>query len=244
MSQTYRLDNSFAYNYNGFFVTVVGCGGTGGYAAGGLCRLLPANATLVLIDHDRVEERNLSRQNFTRDELGAFKSEALAARLSRKYGKPVGYSMLPVGMAQIQFPGLVIGCVDNGPARQAIASQMKGSFIADPQQGYAYRPNWWIDAGNGENYGQIVIGSGVGRAFDEGICYELPLPTDQMPELLHEAPRQRNCADRDEQGPTINHAMASLVIEVARRLIEGTCPWERLLLDLGAGTLVPVMARD
>lgn len=243
MSQTYRLDNSFAYNYEGFAVTLVGCGGTGGFVADGLCRLLPANATLVLIDHDRVEERNLSRQNFTSDELGLFKSEALAIRLSRKHDRPVAYSVLPAGMAQVQFPGLVIGCVDNGPARRAVALQLRETVVGHPDRGYARSANWWIDAGNGENYGQVVIGSSGGSRFDKGICYGLPLPTDQMPELLHEAPRQRACADIDEQGPTINRVMASLVIEVARRLIEGTCPWERLLLDLAAGTMVPVMAR-
>lgn len=115
----YILDNSFARGR--FTVTVVGCGGTGGFVAEGLCRLLPERADLVLIDHDRVEERNLLRQNFTREDLGHFKSEVLARRLARRYVRPVAYSTLPVAMSKIELPGLVVGCVDNGLARRNIA---------------------------------------------------------------------------------------------------------------------------
>jgi len=35
-------------------VVVVGCGGTGGFVVEGLCRLLPRDYTLVLIDGDLV----------------------------------------------------------------------------------------------------------------------------------------------------------------------------------------------
>ena len=120
----YRLGNEFANRR--FTVTVVGCGGTGGFAAESLCRLLPGHADLVLVDHDRVEERNLLRQNFYREDLGQFKSETLAHRLAKKFDRQVGYSTLPVAMTQLTFPGLVIGCVDNGLARRDIARAVKG----------------------------------------------------------------------------------------------------------------------
>lgn len=233
----YKLDNSFA-RYD-FTVTMVGCGGTGGFVAEGLCRLLPPQARLVLVDHDRVEERNLCRQNFTREDLGRFKSEALAHRLARGYGRPVGYTVLPVGMLDLNRAGLVIGCVDNGLARADIA---KGLYRP-------YNTWWWVDAGNAENYGQVIIGNrdlqNLNGAFDfdMGVCLALPLPTLQRPELLVQAPRGRDCAEiAVEQGPTINQAMAALVVEVVRRLIEGTCPWVQLYLDLEAGTLSPVLA--
>jgi len=197
-AQSFALDNSFARGT--FTVTIVGCGGTGGFVAEGLCRLLPREATLVLVDHDRVEERNLRRQNFVREDLGRFKSEALAQRLARKYGRAVAYSTLPVGTVELRFPGVVIGCVDNGLARRDIASGMNSFFGARiVGEGYVRRPNWWVDAGNGEDYGQIVIGNiGSGEeVFDleKGICHGLPLPTIQRPELLHQAPRERSCAD-------------------------------------------------
>jgi len=248
------LDNSFARGH--FTVTVVGCGGTGGFAAEGLARLLPPRADLVLIDHDRVEERNLTRQNFTGAELGQFKSEALARRLSRRYGLPIAYSTLPVGMSEIRCPGLIIGCVDNGLARREIAKRVKGKGLTwaggysrsvprELQNGPKLQASgWWVDAGNGENYGQIVIGNADTAIFDGNACLGLPLPTLQRPELLREAPRQWDCADVPEQGPTINQIMAALLVEVVRRLIEGTCPWHQLYLDLDVGTLTPALVSE
>lgn len=238
----YTLDNSFA-RYP-FTLTVVGCGGTGGFVAEGLARLLPTHATLVLVDHDRVEERNLGRQSFTREDLGCFKSQALAERLARRYGRPVAYSVLPAGMAQLDRTQLVVGCVDNGLARQDIAGKVGGR---------AFGPQWWVDAGNGENYGQVIIGNSpldkldrsASFLLEKGICLALPLPTIQRPELLAQAPPRRDCAGAvaaGEQGPAINQAMAALVVEVVRRIIGGTCPWMQLYLDLEAGTLSPVLA--
>lgn len=250
----YKLDGSFAQGH--FTVTVVGCGGTGGFAAESICRLLPARADLVLVDHDRVEEGNLRRQNFLRQELGQFKAEALASRLSQTYSMPVGYSTLPIGMTELRYPGLIIGCVDNCLARRGIAERIDGKSLTwvggysqaapmELQRGPVLTTLlWWVDAGNGENYGQVLIGNtSQGYAFDNDKCLALPLPTIQRPELLYQAPpRDLDCAQMAEQGPTINQAMASIVVEVVRRLIEGTCLWMQLYLDLEAATLHPVLA--
>jgi len=235
----YKLDNSFARSP--FAVAVVGCGGTGGFLAEGLCRLLPQHARLVLVDHDRVEERNLMRQNFTSQDIGRFKSESLAHNLARKLGRPVGYSVLPAAMVNLESFSLVLGCVDNGPARADMARNLDR---------HTYYRRWWVDAGNGENYGQILIGNQSERllqSFDQksNTCLALPLPTTQMPTLLAQAPRTRSCAEAvaaGDQGPTINQVMAALVLEVVRRLIEGTCPWMQLYLDMETGSLVPVRA--
>jgi PRTRC genetic system ThiF family protein len=239
----YRLDNRFAQHP--LTVTVVGCGGTGGFVTEGLCRLLPPEADLVLVDHDRVEERNLGRQSFVWQDVGRFKSQALAQRFACRYGRPVAYSVLPVAMTGIKVPGLVIGCVDNGPARRDIASALR---VAGARSPIAVAHFWWIDAGNGENYGQVLIGnSSLGDpAFstNDKLCLTLPLPTIQRPEILAQRKR-RGCGEAveaGEQGPVINQVMAGLVVEVARRLIEGTCPWAQLYLDLEAGTLTPVPA--
>jgi len=248
------LDNSFAQGH--FTVTVVGCGGTGGFVAEGLARLLPPRAGLALIDHDRVEERNLIRQNFRRSELGRFKSEALAMRLSRDYLLPVAYSTFPIRVAELRHPGLVVGCVDNGLARRHIAERMEeGAFTWVGGYSYAVPRElqsgpqlvtelWWVDAGNGENFGQILIGNSKGFAEKSGRVLALPMPSMQRPDILQETPIQRDCADIPEQGPTINQVMAAMVVEVIRRLIEGTCPWMQLYLDLQNGTLTPVLAQD
>jgi hypothetical protein len=234
----YTLDNDFATRFK-YEVMIVGCGGTGGFVAEGLCRLLPVNVPLVLVDPDRVEERNLRRQNFFTEELGKLKSEALAQRLSQKYHRAIAYSILPVSLTPLGFNSLVIGCVDNGPARRDIAARFTAT--------YGNAPAWWVDAGNGENFGQILIGNRSGAAQyrtteKDARFYSLPLPSQQRPDLLRQQPVVASCADLDEQGPTINQSMSALVIEVVRRLISGTCPWIQLYLDLELGTLQPVLA--
>ena len=71
----YYLDNAFLLDDP--WITVVGCGGTGGFVAEGLCRLFQGReATIVLVDHDRVEPHNLLRQNFYAEDVGKFKSQA------------------------------------------------------------------------------------------------------------------------------------------------------------------------
>jgi hypothetical protein len=217
-----------------YYISVIGCGGTGSFVAEGLCRILPERARLVLIDFDRVEERNLIRQNFTEDDLGKVKSEALALRLAHKYRRAIAYSTVPVHMTEFKR-GLVIGCVDNGLARQDIARKYK----PDPYGGFHH---WWVDAGNGENYGQILIGNYDVAAFRENKFVALPLPTMQQPALLNQIPPVLDCAQIAEQGPTINQGMAFLVVEVVRRLIDESCPWMQLYLDIENGTLRPVFA--
>lgn len=62
-------------------VAIIGCGGLGSNAAAMLVR--SGVRTLALIDFDRVEESNLNRQLFFRDQLGLLKTEALEATLRR-----------------------------------------------------------------------------------------------------------------------------------------------------------------
>jgi len=186
----YRLVSRFTGYSN--TIALVGCGGTGGFVAVGLCRL-GYQFRLLLIDGDRVEERNLERQNFYPEELGHFKSQALAERLARKYQRPIAYSTTPLEDTSLSGCALVVGCVDNAPARAAIARAVSPSL-------------WWLDAGNGREFGQVLVGNTpremLAGAFEEekGACYALPLPTLVRPELLVPVPQEGSCA-QVEQGP-------------------------------------------
>jgi len=234
-------------------ILVVGCGGTGGFVAEGLCRLLTGHdVPIFLVDPDRVEEHNLLRQNFFPGEVGKFKSQALAERLSRQYGRPIRYSVYPFdndlighefgsGMARPMAQGLIIGCVDNAAARQAIA------------RGFQTYVSWWIDAGNGRSSGQVLIGNAshpdqLNVAFDEGTheVERLPLPSLQAPSLLIPTPApRRDCAQAvadDEQSPVINQAMATLVLTFVHKFLTQTLTWMGAYIDLDAGTLQAVQA--
>lgn len=203
----------------------------------------------MLIDHDRVEPHNLRRQNFFDGDVGRFKSQALAERLARLYGRSIGYSVYPFhrellgeglggGLYTKVIHGLIIGCVDNTAARREIAGSVNFG-------------TWWLDAGNGRNSGQVLIGDTqnvetLQGAFDKETMkvIHLPMPSMQLPSILippvRTEPKQLACAEAielDEQSPVINQAMATLVLEFVYRLLQGTLTWMGAYIDLGAGTL-------
>lgn len=235
-------------------IAVVGCGGTGGFLAEGLCRLfLDTSIRVILVDHDRVEERNLLRQNYYPEELGRFKAQALAERLALKYRRPVAYALDPFSSPleeksmlgpdwRALSPGILVGCVDNAPAREAMAQWCS-----------RWQMGWWVDVGNGQQFGQVLVGNAppdrLRGAFreKEGVCIALPRPTDQRPELLvaPTPPLDPSCAEAvalEQQSPTINQAMAALTLEVVRRLVAGELTWIQVALDLEAGTMHPTFA--
>ena len=247
----YYLDNAFLLDNP--WITVVGCGGTGGFVAEGLCRLFQGRkATIVLVDHDRVEPHNLLRQNFYAEDVGKFKSQALADRLARAYRRPVGYSVYPFREGDTRpygncHPGLpnygdslIIGCADNAAARRAMAECLPG----DPRR-------WLIDAGNDTNWGQVLVGNVAKPVtlheppFTGKTCHLAPAPTLQRPDLLTAVsarPPDVDCAaalDLTDQDPTINQMMASLVLQVVRRMVAGSCPFLGLYLDMEMGTVTP-----
>lgn len=246
---TYFLDNSRFHQY-GPEVVVVGCGGTGGFVADGLCRLLmDVDAHIVLVDYDRVEEHNLRRQNFFREDLGEYKAKALAYRLT-KYGRAVGYSLNRFDRTKPfhSAPALLIGCVDNHLAREAITS-----YVADATRRVMAGHVWWLDVGNGDHWGQVLVGNCAepGRTFHArlDLVQGLPLPSIQQPGLLQvpDLPLEEgaDCAVEilaGDQSPTINQAMASLVLEFVRRLWRGELSWMGAYLDLEHGLLRTVDA--
>lgn len=229
-------------------IVVVGCGGTGGYVAEGLCRLLlHSELDILLIDHDRVETHNLRRQNFFEGEIGEFKSRALAERLARQYGRKIGWCVYPfdrdilntnTAIGTMLRRAIIIGCVDRPRSRRAIAESLEWE-------------DWWLDVGNDYQSGQVLIGnvSTIDRlegAFDvdEHTVGKLPTPALQLPALLTEStiPEDKltDCAEEVEdnrQSPVINQAMATLVLDFMYKLLDDKLTSMGAYLDLETGSL-------
>ncbi|MCP5419831.1 MAG: ThiF family adenylyltransferase [Gammaproteobacteria bacterium] len=70
-----------------FAITICGAGALGGQIAESLART--GCGRIKLIDHDRIEERNLSTQPYQRADIGAFKASILAHSLYRALGTRV-----------------------------------------------------------------------------------------------------------------------------------------------------------
>lgn len=237
-------------------IYIVGCGGTGSLVSEGLCRLLinMPDIKINLVDYDRVEPQNLIRQNFVAGDIGKFKSQALAERLSRTYGRQVRYSIYPFepdtlrscrgdGVYSYEIHAVVIGCVDGPEARRQIAECMDSPF-------------WWIDSGNGKDSGQILIGNVTDPTLLKGSFDEenysikfLPAPTLQIPALLAPisklAAKDRDCAEAvidNEQNPIINQAMAVQILDMVYKLINGELSYMGAYIDLATGNLRTVRA--
>jgi PRTRC genetic system ThiF family protein len=237
-------------------VVLVGCGGTGSILASGLCRILRGiDVKLIFIDMDRVEKPNLYRQDFFQGDLEHFKSQALAERLSRQYGREIGYSVMPYeqdtlnesmgsGMTMRADHLLIIGCVDSSDARRSISDSLAHSFSS-----------WYIDSGNGFNSGQVLIGN-TNKKEELRECFneeahtvsKLPSPSLQVPALLippTKPVRPLDCAEAvedNEQSPTINQAMATLVLDMVWKLLTGKLTHMGAYLDMEAGSLKYVPA--
>lgn len=239
----------------GAIIVLVGCGGTGGFLAEAVCRLLIGRRSrLYLVDPDRVEPHNVARQAFDPTDVGRFKAEVIALRIARRFRREVGYSVLPyarelhagVFVDASHDLRLVIGCVDNAAARRAIAETLDAPTRNTSRVGQV----WWLDCGNGRNSGQVLLGNvtrpdGLRRAFvpDQQICRSLPAPSVQRPDLLHAPPELRpqpDCAEAiiaEEQGQTINQVVASIAATYVEKLLAGTCNWMASYFDLDDGTL-------
>jgi PRTRC genetic system ThiF family protein len=248
-------------------IVLVGCGGTGGFVAESLCRLLIGReAALYLVDPDRVETVNVARQSFDLGDVGRFKAEALADRLSARFHREARYSVLPydarvhaAAFDRSSGLNLVIGAVDNAAARRAIAETLTASESRNPWDSEA--PDVvWLDAGNGHNSGQVLLGNALRadelrRSFDRhfGFCTALPAPFLQRPELLESPPApvtppDPTCAeavDRGDQSRTINQLMAAVIASYVENLLDGACRWMSTYLDMDNGTLrsVPIDPR-
>ena len=226
-------------------VFLIGAGGTGSFAAMNLARALfeirriGKAARLTIIDPDTVENGNIPRSNFCAAEIGRFKAQTLAERITLAWGLEVSYANEKLEFEKHLKPGrngyqeltILVGCVDNHLARREIHRSLEQSnkYIS-----FNAPEVWWIDGGNGKTSGQVLIGSETRREKAENhftsrtICKKLPAPSVVHPELLEnktipvrrENKERLSCAELirlGEQSLNINQRVA---IEIGEMLTE------------------------
>ena len=189
---------------------LVGCGGTGSFLAPSIARLAAdliaagRDTEVCFIDHDRVEDTNIPRQNFCYAEEKQYKAIALATRLSRAWNIPITAvterfepDMLNEdwggGMRSRRLTALhlMVGCVDNAVARRTMARALHQNLD------FSGHHVWWLDCGNSDESGQALLGSAPnasamrGAFRSEKICNALPSPALQAPELLKTRPEEK-----------------------------------------------------
>ena len=246
------LDLSFARaafvlpkEFNKIKIFIIGAGGTGSFTALNLARLafelrrIGKAVEITIIDPDRVESANIPRSNFCAAEIGRFKAQTIAERITLAWGLEIGYANEKLNYEKHIKPNsngfkeltILVGCVDNHLARREIHRSLLESSKYNSDSAPEF---WWIDGGNGKSSGQVLIGSKGKSDVPENhftsatICKTLPAPSVIHPELLEnqEFPQAREKAERlscpervrlGEQSLNINQRVA---IEIAGMLTE------------------------
>jgi PRTRC genetic system ThiF family protein len=224
-------------------IHLIGCGGTGSWLAPHMARIAKLldevhhlNIRLVFWDPDIVEQKNIYRQNFCEAEIGVNKAQALA----RRYGHAWGMEVISVGVPftrQSLFSNnlaqrygsneihILVSCVDNNKARQEILKCCQ-----------EIQSTWWMDTGNLKTAGQVSVGRLLQEREASPLRFPskttwLPLPSEQFPGILlpeSEPVKEEidysglSCADIalvDEQGLSINHAVASTAATMLMKLL-------------------------
>tara|TARA_R110002012_G_scaffold50279_4_gene130112 strand:+ start:638 stop:1402 length:765 start_codon:yes stop_codon:yes gene_type:complete len=146
-------------------IAVIGAGGTGSSVLAILGRM---NAGLIGLGHpgffvrcydpDEVSQANIGRQLFSETDLGKFKSDVTIERINRFYS--TNWDSIPKEF-EIDFEkprisyNIIITCVDNVQIRRDI-QKVKTKLRTEQPYNTCY---YWLDFGNGNNYGQAILGT-------------------------------------------------------------------------------------
>lgn len=212
-------------------IVQVGCGGTGSLLSPLVSRLIagynkddrhrqPYGISYTLVDGDKVEKKNIIRQNFIASDIGKFKSDVLAKRYSLAFG--IEIQSAPVYIKTLDdlnkicknHVDIIAGCVDNYWTRKCLCEWI------DKKQDYN-RP-LLIDAGNEEKSGQIFI---QGEINNSSVCP--PKLLEVHPEIAQakdEIKQDRSCAEgvaTGEQSLSVNITAALLIYNIVESLLRG-----------------------
>lgn len=140
-----------------------GVGGTGSNLLPFVAQLYNnSENSIILIDGDRIEEKNLKNQKYLSKDIGKYKSEVLAERYKKvypklkissknKYMKLNDKEEIVKSIEESNFFPIILGCVDNNITRKLLYEVFHDEKIKNII---------YIDSGNGtdERWGQISIG--------------------------------------------------------------------------------------
>lgn len=220
--------NTFDPNTHIQTITVVGLGGTGAQIARSVARMVYDMKAarlhmpqIVLIDPDKVEQKNVGRQLYVEADAGQLKAHVLMRRFNMALGLDIIAIDQPVNAEKHfeRWGNLIIGAVDNHLARRELA-KANGAI--------------WLDAGNHFNAGQVVIGNTGDhetalRHIDgqKGRYAYLPnagllFPALLEPEAKPQPEPERSCAElvsAREQDLLINDWMAVIASQYIYKLL-------------------------
>jgi len=228
-------------------VLVIGCGGTGGEILDRLVRLHfgllgtghPAGLRVTAVDGDAFSEANIGRQRMTPNDVGQNKARLIIQRLNMAYN--LEWQAVPhylrLDEDEILDFDLIITCVDSGQFRYEL-----GTLAAEGDL-----DTLWLDIGNGQHDGQIVLGHLCRDARDDE---RLPNIFDLQSDTLlagdnDDTPSCSVAEALQSQDLMINALMADHAMNLLWRLLhEGQLHHHGLRLDIQSHQITPIAINE
>jgi PRTRC genetic system ThiF family protein len=198
MTAIHNVPPQFIHSIEPISVTVIGVGGTGSLM---LARLAQINHSLkamgkpgiqvLAIDSDKVSEANLGRGNFFPGDVGQYKAEVLISRINRIFGFAWTSQNERFDCRNL-YGNIIITCVDKVSVRKQMYHTIDKRFSDRTVDRKTWinrgMPIYWLDLGNGRDFGQVILGSianveqpkGKGKEMFRGM---LPTIMDLHPDL-------------------------------------------------------------
>ena len=142
-------------------ITVVGVGGNGSQVLHDLAKMHVSLRELgypglfvEAIDDDKIEQSNIGRQKFSTQDVGDYKASVLITRLNRFYGLE-WKAYTRKYQSDDGDTNIIISAVDNVETRKVIHN----TFTSKRKMTDYRKQYYWLDFGNGKDFGQFVLGS-------------------------------------------------------------------------------------
>lgn len=204
-TKVHFTDNYLLNPTNPITINLIGAGGTGSQTLTALARMNHALIELGhagfivrLWDDDTVGEANLGRQLFAECELVMYKSVALINRVNRFFGTNWKAETMKFDKENLKemsknnmYANIYISCVDSVKSRFEIAEVLNqidnGRYLAN-------RSCYWIDFGNSQNTGQVILSTIGTIRQPNSEKYEtvgqLPFVTQEFGDLLKQSEQE------------------------------------------------------
>lgn len=250
-------------------ISVAGCGGNGSQFLNGLARMHIALAALghpglqvTAYDPDVITEANVGRQLFSPGDIGQSKSHVIINRINNFFGLKWegihGYLTSDRGGYHTDHFDILVGCVDSIRARKQLAQSR--------------RTRYWLDLGNTDKKGQVILGelerewnaqyapsrinnampaSRKGVAPPKVVPVRLPHVLDIFPELKRrkikedDAPSCSLAEALERQDLFINQTVSTFALQLLWQFIrQGGLDIHGYFINLETGRVTPLPIKD
>ncbi len=160
MQTKHFLPQYFSNPLHPITITILGCGGTGSLLIPRIARLnfhlkekgLPG-IHLTAYDDDHFEDRNVGRQQCTPYDVGSNKAYNCIEKVNMAYRTQ--WEAYDYRLTSMPTSNILITAVDNINIRETIHKQIKSGIT--PTTNDYENPYYWIDTGNGKDFGQVIL---------------------------------------------------------------------------------------